>query len=342
MSSHRQQAPACGSSRLPGAIWAGDLGGVASTVRMQKGIHDVPFCVWLDGGHSAAQDRSAAANAKRPARRPSLHTGQRNASHDSLADLVDSFQASGRYVLTREEALDALHVSEEALKKAVRRLGAKRRLAVPHRGFYVIVPVEYRDAGAPPPSWFIDDLMKFERQRYYVGLLSAAALHGAAHQQPQEFQVVTGEQLRPSRAGRARIRFLKKRDIEETPTVSVKTETGSMKVSTPEATAFDLLRYLEASGHLGNVATVLAELAERLDPERLVEVAKREGDLSNVQRLGYMLEHVGAGDAASSLAPWTAQQRPRFVPLRPGGDSRTAPKDARWRVVVNESVEAET
>ena len=267
---------------------------------------------------------------------------QRDVKHDGLADLVDSFQASGRYVLTREEALKALRVSDEALKKAVRRLVAKRRLAVPRRGFYVIVPVEYRDAGAPPPSWFIDDLMKFEGQQYYVGLLSAAALHGAAHQQPQEFQVVTSEQLRPAVAGRARIRFLKKRDVEGTPTVSVKTETGSMNVSTPEATALDLLRYLQASGHLGNVATVLSELAERLDPERLVELAKRERELSNVQRLGYLLEHVGGRDAAGALAQWTAEKRPRFVPLRVAGQSRNAPKDTRWRVVVNESVEAET
>ena len=40
--------------------------------------------------------------------------------------------------------------------------------------------------------------------------------------------------------------------------MEMKTETGAMRVSTPEATALDLLRYLEGAGHLGNVATVLA------------------------------------------------------------------------------------
>lgn len=40
--------------------------------------------------------------------------------------------------------------------------------------------------------------MKFLGQPYYVGLLSAAALHGAAHHQPQEFQVVTNKQFRPA------------------------------------------------------------------------------------------------------------------------------------------------
>ncbi|MBI5485832.1 MAG: type IV toxin-antitoxin system AbiEi family antitoxin [Deltaproteobacteria bacterium] len=260
----------------------------------------------------------------------------------SLADLVDSYQASGRYVLTREQALTALGVSDEALKKAVRRLVDKRRLAVPRRGFYVIVPVEYRAAGAPPPSWFIDGLMKFHGQPYYVGLLSAAALYGAAHQQPQEFQVVTNEQLRPAVAGRARIRFLTRRGIERTPTTAIKTETGTMIVSTPEATALDLLRYLEAAGHLGNVATVLAELAERLDAGRLGDVARAEGDLAIAQRLGYLLEHVGGGEAAGALGEWVAAERPRFVALRPGRPSRRAPKDGRWRVIVNEKVEAET
>jgi predicted transcriptional regulator of viral defense system len=104
---------------------------------------------------------------------------------------VDSYQAAGRYVLAREQALETLGVSDDALKKSVQRLVAKRRLAIPRRGFFVIVPIEYRHAGAPPPSWFIDELMKFCGRRYYVGLLSAAALYGAAHQQPQEFQVVT-------------------------------------------------------------------------------------------------------------------------------------------------------
>ena len=261
---------------------------------------------------------------------------------DKLSELVDSYQVNGRYILTREHALGALGVSDEALKKAARRLVAKRRLAVPRRGFFVIVPVEYREAGALPPSWFIDDLMKFLRHPYYVGLLSAAALHGAAHHQPQEFQVVTDKQLRGMAAGRARIRFFRKLHLERTPTMEMKTETGAMRVATPEATALDLLRYLEGAGHLGNVATVLAELAEKMEAERLAHVARIENELPTAQRLGYVLEQVGARDTASSLAAWIEERRPRFVPLRPDRSVRRAAKDARWRVLVNEKVEAET
>ncbi|MBX7114289.1 MAG: type IV toxin-antitoxin system AbiEi family antitoxin [Myxococcaceae bacterium] len=270
-----------------------------------------------------------------------MHTEPRS-TPETLSELVDSYQATGRYVLTRDEALEELGISDEALKKAVQRLVVKRRLSVPRRGFFVIVPMEYREAEAPPPAWYIDELMKFSGLRYYVGLLSAASLHGAAHHQPQEFQVVTNKQLRPTVAGRARLRFFRKRYIERVPTMEIKTETGTMRVSTPEATALDLLRYLEGAGHLGNVATVLADLAEKMDGHRLVEAAKLDGELSNAQRLGHILDQVGASNIAVPLAAWVAAQRPRFVPLRSDRSTRRAAKDARWHVLVNEKVEAET
>jgi predicted transcriptional regulator of viral defense system len=262
--------------------------------------------------------------------------------HNRLSELVDSYQATGRYVFTRDQALKALGVSDGALKKAVQRLVVKGRIAVPRRGFFVIAPIEYRETGAPPPSWFIDDLMKFLGQPYYVGLLSAAALHGAAHQQPQEFQVVTNKQLRSVTAGRARVRFFRKLHLGRTPTLEMKTETGVMRVATPEATALDLLRYLEGVGHLGHVATVLAELAEKLDAKRLGQVARIERELPTAQRLGHLLEQVSACETTSSLAAWIEERRPRFVPLRPDRSVKRTAKDARWRVLANEKVEAET
>jgi hypothetical protein len=115
-----------------------------------------------------------------------------------------------------------------------------------------------------------------------------------------------------------------------------------MLVATPEATALDLLRYIEGAGHLGNVATVLAELAEKMDAERLAQVARTESELPTAQRLGHLLDQVGARDTASSLAAWIEERRPRFVPLRADRSVRRAAKDPRWRVLVNEKVEAET
>ncbi len=43
-------------------------------------------------------------------------------------------------------------LSAEAVKKALQRLVARGRVAKAKDYFYVIVPLEYRAAGAPPPS----------------------------------------------------------------------------------------------------------------------------------------------------------------------------------------------
>jgi len=97
----------------------------------------------------------------------------------------------------------------------------------------------------------------------------------------------------------------------------MKTETGLLRISTPEATALDLLRYVDAAGQLGHVATVLSELAEKMDSGRTVEAAKLDGSLPNAQRLGHLLDLVGAGEASERLADWIAERRPRYLALRP-------------------------
>ena len=50
---------------------------------------------------------------------------------------------------------------------------------------------------------------------------------------------------------------------------SHKTDTGSMKVSSVELTALDLLRYLHVVGGIDSVATVLTDWAPRLDAGKL-------------------------------------------------------------------------
>ena len=123
--------------------------------------------------------------------------------------------------------------------------------------------------------------------------------------------------------------------------MEVQTETGAMRISTPEATALDLLRYVEGAGHLGNVATVLAELAEKIDAALLAQAARTERELTTAQRLGHILDQVGGGGATNALAAWLEERKPRFVPLRPDRSVRRARKDARWHVLVNERVEDE-
>ncbi len=258
----------------------------------------------------------------------------------ALPKLVDDLQARGRYSFTRAEVARHAGRTSLAIEASLRRLKRRGRVASPRRGFYVLVPVEYREAGCPPASWFIDDLMRFIGQPYYVGLLSAAAVHGAAHQQPMVFQVVTDRPTRPARAGRVRVVFHMSRHVKEVPAANVQTETGTMRVSSPEVTAFDLVRFPRAAGHLNNVATVLVELSEKIRADALAALAGSYA-VPDVQRLGYLLERLGHARLAEPLHAWLQRRRYRPVLLAAGRPRRRRSPDARWRVVPNESVEAD-
>jgi len=264
-------------------------------------------------------------------------------SNDNCADLsglVDRIQGAGRYTFCGGEARGTLDVSEIALQSAVRRLRVKGRLVVPRHGFYVIVPTEYRTVGAPPPSWYIDDLMRYLGRPYYVGLLSAAALHGASHQQPMAFQVVTNRPTRPAKVGRARIEFHSARTMEDSPAARVQTETGSMCVSTPETTAFDLVKFSSACGGWGNVATVLSELPERIDPNALHDLAEVRKS-PEVQRLGFLLDQAGQPRLADSLLRALAVRRYRPVLLAQDAPPGDAAVVAPWRVIPNVRIEVD-
>jgi predicted transcriptional regulator of viral defense system len=257
----------------------------------------------------------------------------------TLADLADRLQAEGRYTFTRDEALGALNSSPTALRQAAARLARARRLVMPRRGFYVIVPLEHRSAGAPPPSWYVDELLRHAGMQGYVGLLSAAALYGAAHHAPQAYQLVTDRQVRPITVGRSRLHFAYKRDAADTATVRRKTETGTMSVSTPEATAFDLLRYVDLVGGVDAAATVLSELGEQLDPGALAAAAVHV-PRTVAQRVGWLLDRVGHQDRTGLLHAALASQPWATVDLRPGSATDAAP-DPSWHVRVDRDVEVD-
>jgi len=256
----------------------------------------------------------------------------------SLSEWVETLPADGRYTFTREQAEKATGASFVATQTALRRLRKKGRIVSPWRGFYVFVPPEYRAAGAPPASWFIDDLMRHCGREYYVGLLSAAALHGAGHQQPMVLQVFADMTTPDMHAGRSNIRVYNSRYVGKSSTVLVQTETGYMTVASPETTAFDLVRFPGRAGYWNNIATLLIELAEKLDMELLIEEAERR-KLPDSQRLGYVLSSCGEESLAESLALWLERKRTAIIKLqrdKPAGDRQV---DARFRLIPNEEIE---
>jgi predicted transcriptional regulator of viral defense system len=253
-------------------------------------------------------------------------------------DLVRKLASRGRYHFSTQEAADELGVSLTAARSALRRLKQKGLVASPYRGFHVIVPPEYLHLGCLPAEQFVPQLMERLKIPYYAGLLTAARYHGAAHQQPQVFQVVVPKNRPAIHCGQVAVVFIARHNAAEMPTIRVNTPRGFLTVSSPEATAFDLVGYPEHCGGLDNVATVLAELAEKLDAERLLSIAAAS-PLPWSQRLGYLLGKVEPASRSDSLARWVAEKVTETVALVPFEKTAGAPRDPRWKLRVNATLE---
>lgn len=264
-------------------------------------------------------------------------------NNNYLLSWVEKQQSWGKYVFSLVQVrADFPNLSESAVKRALDRLSNKGRILSVYKGFYLIVPPEYTSRGVLPPLLFIDNLMQFVGKPYYVGLLSAAALHGAAHQQPQEFFVVTDIRQTTTKEKGLKINYITKKNIPESLLEKRKTEFGYANVSNPELTAADLIYYDNRIGGINRAASVLNELTEVMKPERIT------GELINVlttptiQRLGYILDIVlGQKLLAEKLYIESLNIKKGFFrqPLKAGLEKTGFPTDNRWKVIINTEIE---
>jgi predicted transcriptional regulator of viral defense system len=261
-----------------------------------------------------------------------------------LDSFIDEQRANGKYSFTTDGLHSQLEVSENALKKSLQRLKSQKAVVMVRKGFYVIVPPEYRAKGIIPTSFYVNDLMKFLNRDYYVGLLNAAALHGAAHQQPQSYSVITeGIALRPINNVNVNITFYIKKSWNKKDVVKKKVETGFINISSPQLTTLDLVNYHNEVGGFNRVATVIEELREYIQAEKLVESAKQYDEVAVVQRLGYLLEYVLEENELSDILYKYLESIGFYTTLlRP---QRKKPESMvtgnRWKIVPNIEVEAD-
>ena len=254
------------------------------------------------------------------------------------SDYIRNLAAAGRYSFTSEEARKALGVSAAAAKLALHRLIREGEVASPARGFYVIVPPEYTSLRCLPADQFIPALMQRAGQPYYAALLTAAQYHGAAHHRPPEFQVMLAKSRRSLLCGKVRVAFFVRKRLREVSLQSFNTPRGPIQVSSPETTAVDLVGYQHQIGGLDQVVTIVSELADRLDAQKLVSAAQT-APLPWAQRLGYLLERAGAADKVASLKAYIHSVAPENAALLPQQSTVGKRRDVHWKLIVNADVE---
>jgi hypothetical protein len=110
-------------------------------------------------------------------------------------------------------------------------------------------------------------------------------------------------------------------------------------VPTPEATALDLVGYAHHADGLNQVATVLSELAERIDPDKLAAVAAT-APVPWAQRLGYLLEHLGFAAKVPALKEYVREHAKQSTALLPKEGPKRSYRNKGWKLYVNAKVES--
>lgn len=259
-----------------------------------------------------------------------------------LSEFLIQQQAYGHYTFSLTEVEHILKRSKLATRKALFRAKQKHVIAEPLRGFFAIVPPEYRKLGCLPAEQFVAPLMKYINIPYYVGLLSAAQFYGAAHQQPQVFQVMIEQKHRAITCGIIKVVFVTRSQLSLLPTQQFKIPRGMITVSTPEVTAMDLVTYPYRCGGFNHVYTVMSELAETIDPKALAKLLKISCiETTWVQRLGYMLEKLKHTQLSNILYQHITKHPTMHCVLIPKDNKTKAVHNKKWNLLINAELETD-
>ncbi len=237
------------------------------------------------------------------------------------------------------------NTSEQSIYNSLYRLTIKNRVVSVYKGFYVITPPQYAAKGIIPPMYYIDQLMSYLKKPYYIGLLNAAELYGAAHQRTQRFSIITVYPFsNVSKARNQIVDWVFRKDIPEKYLQIKNSETGVVRFSNPELTALDLVQYESYIGGLSRASTVLKELAEQTDFSKMSEDLLDCTSIATIQRLGFIFENIlGEKQQADILFEQLIKygKRLNYIPLGKRSQLDNPGKDTRWKILINTHLETD-
>lgn len=85
-------------------------------------------------------------------------------SRNALSSYIDGLLSEGRSVFSAAQAEDELGITHRSFLDASERPQRSGKLMRPRQGLYVLVPPQYASWSAPPPTWFIDTLVRWENE----------------------------------------------------------------------------------------------------------------------------------------------------------------------------------
>ena len=119
----------------------------------------------------------------------------------------------------------------------------------------------------------------------------------------------------------------------------------------PKITTFKLVGNVNFtdrnSSDLNHIATVFSELVEVLDPIKLINIAKNILVEYQLQRIGYILDHIDVMDEPgteiiiNALAHHVQEHKPSYLPLASEISKIGYSRCKKWRIIENSEIESD-
>ena len=266
--------------------------------------------------------------------------------YNKIGQWIEDLPKRGKSVFTKQEIEKQFPaLSNYSIRNSLTRLSKKKKIQSVWRDFYAVILPEYGLKCIAPPIEYIDQLMKFLDKDYYIALLSAAALQGAAHQAPMEFFIITNSRiLRDKQKDDVKINFVTKKNIPTQYITQVMVSSGYANISRPELTAFDLLIYEKNVGGINRVATILSELAETVNFENISVEFLKSLNMAVIQRLAYLLDLLEFEELANVLFQKSKEADIKFrkYPLSVLSEKKNYSDfqiNNKWKIIINEEID---
>jgi predicted transcriptional regulator of viral defense system len=261
----------------------------------------------------------------------------------SVADFVSKCLAYEQYAFSWNELKIEVSKTDIALRHELVRLSRKNEILTLRQGFYLILPPRYRAFGKLPLELYVEKLFEFLGKPYYIAFFSAAAFHGASHQQIQQSYLMTRiPNMRVIKKGNIYLNIAATSIWPNNNIQQRKSDAGIFHISSPALTAIDLIHYQSRMGGLNRILTILEELTESITIEDINDLILWYPHTSSIQRLGFLLEELRAEEVLTLPLRENLKNRKHFpVLLSPEKNIKPGRISNTWRVDVNIELESD-
>ena len=258
-------------------------------------------------------------------------------------EYINYLSSVEEYSFSLEEIIQNTSGVGTSLKFELRRIAEKGQIFNLRKGFYLIIPPRYSSVEQLPIQLYAEKLFKYLNRKYYIGLHTAAKLHGASHQQSQKDYFITeAPKLNTIKKKNYNIQFFTTKEWPANNILSKKSDAGTYKVSSPTLTFIDLIHHHNKIGGLNRILASLEELAEEMSENEMLELISWYKHKSTLQRAGFLLEELSAEKILADIIYNELKQQAYYPALlSPMKDQKPGSSNNRWKIVVNKKLESD-